>query len=125
MDKRCPLRIFLTEPSENIRKRISAELASHGMQVIGECAKVDDCVAAILRLRPDVVVLDVVLQDGAGLQVLNRVRTVCADVAFIVCTNSVEEPYRDRYLAAGAKAFLDKCTECEQLPAAISAICCP
>jgi DNA-binding NarL/FixJ family response regulator len=125
MDKRCPLRIFLSEPSEIVRKRISAELASHGMQVIGECANVDDCVAAILQLRPDVVVLDVTLRDGTGLQVLNRVRTVCADVSFIVCTNSVEQPYRERYLAAGAKAFLDKCTDCDQLPATISAVCCP
>jgi DNA-binding NarL/FixJ family response regulator len=123
MDQSRPIRVFLTETSHEIRKRMNAALAEHNMQVIGGGVTVDDCVAAILRLRPDVVVLDVVLDDGTGLQVMNRVHTLCNDVCFVVCTNHAERQYRDRYLAGGARAFLDKSTETDRLPAAIAAAC--
>jgi DNA-binding NarL/FixJ family response regulator len=68
------------------------------------------------------VVLDVELQDGTGLQVLDRVRTISTDTHFVVCTNCIGGPYRQRYLATGARALLDKSTDCDQLPAAITAV---
>jgi DNA-binding NarL/FixJ family response regulator len=66
-----------------------------------------------------VVVMDVQLQDGSGLEVMRLVREVAPDVAFIVFSSHSEPEYRKRYLAAGALVFLDKSTEFDQLPGAI------
>lgn len=123
MDQRRAVRVFLAEPSPELRQRMSAALAKHHMYVIGEGATVDESVAGILRLRPDVVVLEVALQGGPGLQVMKRVHTVLPVVRFVVCTNDVERQYRQRYLKSGASAFLDKTTATEQLPSAIAAAC--
>jgi DNA-binding NarL/FixJ family response regulator len=121
MDADCPITVLLADSSEEIRTRIKAALRETHMHVVGECRSVDECVYAILRTWPDVVVLDVALQDGTGLQVLHRVETVGVKVRFVVYTNRTERQYRERYLAAGATAFLDKSAGFEQLRAAIAA----
>jgi DNA-binding NarL/FixJ family response regulator len=84
---------------------------------------VDESVAAILRLRPHLVVIEVALHNETGLQVMKRVQTVCAGIQFIVCTNDVERQNREQYLKGGARAFLNKTIETEQLPSAIAAAC--
>lgn len=123
MDVDCPIRVFLADASDEIRTRLKAALCDSHMHVVGECRSVDECVHEILRTWPDVVVLDVALEGGTGLQVLNRVETVGAKVRFVVYTNRTERQYRARYLAAGATAFLDKSTNFEQLRAAIGVAC--
>lgn len=125
MDQRRAIRVFLVEPSRALRQRMSAALAKHHIHVIGESATVDESVAAILQLQPDVVVLEVALHDGSGLQVMKHVQTVCPGIQFVVYTNDVERQYRERYLRSGARAFLNKTAETEQLPSAIAAACRP
>lgn len=114
-----PLRVFLAEDSLPVRQRVDAMLAGQGMQIAGAAGTPEACVSAILDSRPDVVVLDVRLDGGAGLQVLQSVRAADPAVAFVVLSNSAAPAYRDRYLAAGALRFLDKSAEFDQLAQAV------
>ena len=79
------------------------------------------CIAGILASRPEVVVLDVQLEGGTGLQVLQAVRAANPGIAFVVFSNNAGPAYRKRYLGEGAAGFLDKSVDFEQLPAAIQA----
>jgi len=79
------------------------------------------CIAGILAEHPDVVVLDVQLEGGQGLDVLRTVRAADPRIAFVVFSNNSQAAYRKRYLAAGAALFLDKSTEFDQLAAAVDA----
>jgi DNA-binding NarL/FixJ family response regulator len=116
----APLRVFLADDSAPIRERIAAMLPA-AMTVVGEGATPGDCIASILQTHPDVVVLDVQLEGGHGLEVLRAVRAADPQVAFVVLSNNSLPAYRKRYLQSGAAGFLDKSTEFDQLCAAITA----
>lgn len=114
------IKVFLADDSQQIRERVNALLATADMDIVGEAATPDDCIAAILECHPDVVVLDVQLEGGSGLQVLKAVRSADPGVAFVVFSNNAAPAYRKRYLGEGAVRFLDKSTEFDQLAQAVA-----
>ena len=116
-----PLRVFLVDDSEAIRSRVAALLSAREMAVVGQAGTPQASIDGILAARPDVVVLDVQLEGGTGLQVLRAVREANPGIDFVVLSNNASEPYRKRYLGAGARRFLDKSSEFDQLPAAVAA----
>jgi len=95
-------------------------LGACAMNIVGEAETPQACIDGILATQPDVVVLDVQLEGGQGLEVLRAVRPVAPDIAFVVFSNNSGPAYRKRYLAAGAVGFLDKTAEFDQLAQAVS-----
>lgn len=115
------VKVFLAEDSAPIRERVAAALVARHMEVVGEGATPAACIAGILDSHPDVVVLDIHLEGGTGLQVLQAVRAAGEPAGFVVLTNTADAPYRKRYVSQGAAGFLDKLTEFEQLPDVVAA----
>jgi two-component system response regulator DesR len=114
------IKVFLADDSLQIRERVNALLSTAEIAVVGEAATPDSCISGILQSHPDVVVLDVQLEGGTGLQVLKAVRRADPEVAFVVFSNNSGPAYRKRYLGEGAVRFLDKCTEFDQLAQAVA-----
>jgi two-component system response regulator DesR len=114
------LKVFLADDSGPIRARVAGMLSSSA-KIVGEGETPQGCIAGILSTHPDVVVLDVQLEGGQGLDVLRAVRSVDPRIAFVVFSNNAGPAYRKRYLGAGATRFLDKSTEFDQLAAAVQA----
>lgn len=104
-----------------IRERIVDLLATQHMQVVGGGASPGECIAAILDGHPDVVVLDMHLQGGSGLEVLRAVRRSQPGIAFVVFSNHVLPPLAQRYLSEGASSVLDKTLDFLHLAEAIEA----
>ncbi len=121
MNSSAPPRVFLADDSGAIRDRVAALLGAHQLPVVGQGATPQACIAGILASQPEVVVLDVQLEGGTGLQVLQAVRAANPAIAFVVFSNNAGPAYRKRYLGEGAAGFLDKSVDFEQLPAAIQA----
>jgi DNA-binding NarL/FixJ family response regulator len=113
------LKVFLAEDSPAIRDRLHGLFHRSDMRVVGEAGTPASAIEQILQLHPDVVVLDVQLEGGSGLQVLQAVRGADPKVAFVVFSNSAGSGYRKRYLKEGAADFLDKSSEFDQLPCAV------
>jgi len=120
MNANGSIKVFLADDSRQIRERVNALLGAADMAVVGEAATPDTCIAGILDSHPDVVVLDVQLEGGSGLQVLKAVRSADPEVAFVVFSNNSAAAYRKRYLGEGAARFLDKSTEFDQLAQAVA-----
>jgi two-component system response regulator DesR len=114
------LKVFLADDSGPIRARVAGML-SPAATIVGEAVTPKACIDGILATHPDVVVLDVQLEGGQGLEVLSAVRSADPSIAFVVFSNNSGPAYRKRYLGAGAARFLDKSTEFDQLPAAVQA----
>lgn len=114
------LKVFLAEDSAPIRERLHGVFARAHMDVVGEAATPEGAIDQILALQPDVVVLDVQLEGGSGMQVLKAVRSADPKVAFVVFSNNATSGYRNRFLKEGASDFLDKSTELDQLPQAVA-----
>lgn len=115
------LRVFLAEDSAPIRERVTGLLAANAVDVVGEAETPQGCVDGILAVQPDVVVLDIQLEGGSGLEVLRTIRRTDPAIAFVVFSNNAAPAYRRRYLQEGATAFLDKSTEFQQLAGAVRA----
>lgn len=114
------LKVFIADDSGPIRARVAGMLTPQAT-VVGEGATPQGCIDGILATHPDVVVLDVQLEGGQGLDVMRAIRTADPRVAFVVFSNNSGPAYRKRYLGAGATRFLDKSTEFDQLAAAVQA----
>ena len=120
MPSTAPARVFLADDSGPIRARVAALLGAHALSVVGEAATPQACIAGILASQPQVVVLDIQLEGGTGLEVLRAIRQAAPGIAFVVFSNNAGPAYRKRYLGEGADAFLDKSSDFERLPGAIA-----
>ncbi|ABE43120.1 response regulator [Polaromonas sp. JS666] len=119
-DLQVPVRVFLADDSALIRSRVAAMLGVNEMTIVGQAETPQGSIDGILATAPDVVVLDVQLDGGSGLQVLRAVRQAAPEIAFVVFSNNAGPAYRKRYLREGAARFLDKSTESDQLAQAVA-----
>ena len=115
----APIKVFLADDSDLICDRVAALLGAAGMAVVGRGQTPQACFDGILASHPDVVVLDVQLEGGTGLEVMQTVRLAAPRVAFIVFSNNSGPAYRRRYLAQGALQFIDKSSEFALLAPAV------
>ncbi|HJY79235.1 MAG TPA: response regulator transcription factor [Burkholderiales bacterium] len=109
-------RVFLVEDSASIRERLVRLFDGvPGAHVIGEAGEAGEAITAILAARPDVVVLDLQLEEGSGFDVLRAVRRLEPGIAFYMLSNFASEPYRRQAERLGARGFFDKTTDFERL----------
>ncbi len=109
--------VLIADDSLVVRERLVAildELA--GIQIVGQAENVTEAIEAIRKLRPDVVILDIRMPGGSGIDVLHHIKREETRPRVIILTNYPFPEYRQRCLNAGANFFLDKSTEFDQIP---------
>lgn len=120
------LGVLIVDDSVTVRNALRALLsAMPGVKSVREAGSVAEAVAALDEERPDLVLLDLHIQGGTGLDVLRvlRGRTYVKRPVVIVLTMLPGTPARERSLAAGADLFVDKATEIHLLPQLVEALC--
>ena len=116
------MKVFLVEDAPLLRTRLEAMIASiPGGRAVGHADGAEDAIQGILAERPDVVVLDLHLRQGSGLDVLRRIGEAGLRTAIYVLTNHPEESYRRLAAKLGARGFFDKSHEFDKLRAALAA----
>jgi len=105
--------VFVVEDAPEVRKRLVAIVRTvAGVDVVGEAESVRGAVDGVLAAAVDVMLLDLQLLDGSGLDVLAAVKPQRPGLYVIVLSNFAgQQQYRDASLAAGADVVLDKTTE--------------
>jgi DNA-binding NarL/FixJ family response regulator len=74
----------------------------------GEAGTVAATQAAVATLKPDLLVLDLRLKDGDGLELIKSLKARCPDLFVLVLSEHDETLYAERTLRAGAKGYLMK-----------------
>lgn len=116
MDQRqAPTKVYLVDDSIPVRERVALLLRERAIDVVGQAAVPQAAIDGILATWPDVVVLDIQLQGGTGLEVLRAVRLAAPQIVFVVLSNNSGPAYRKLYRMEGAEGFLDKNAEFDQL----------
>lgn len=116
-----PLRVLVVDDEENIAELLRMALRYEGWEV--EVALTGSkAVAAAKRFRPDSVVLDMMLPDFDGLEVLRRMRSDSDDVPvlFLTARDSVED--RVAGLTAGGDDYVTKPFSLEEVVARLRAL---
>ena len=111
----APIKVFLVDDSIPVRERVAQMLRECAIDVVGQAAAPQEAIEGILSTAPQVVVLDIQLQGGTGLDVLRAVRPVAPQTVFVVLSNNSGPAYRKIYRIEGAVRFLDKNAEFDQL----------
>lgn len=79
-----------------------------GCEIVGLAATRAEAIALAGTTRPELVLLDVLLPDGNGLDLVRDLRGALPDLRVIVISSYRESDYAERALAAGATAYLNK-----------------
>jgi DNA-binding NarL/FixJ family response regulator len=87
----------------------------------GIAATEDTGIELIRRMLPDVVLLDLSLAQGSGLNLLARCQSEGHRCQVMVLTNLAMDSYRSRCLELGAAGFYDKASEVDLLMARLTA----
>ncbi len=117
------MKIFVVDDSPIIRERLKRMLAEElHIDAIGEAGDARQAIDAILEQKPDVVLLDIHLLNGNGIDVLENVKKAHPAPAVIILTDYPFPEYRARCLDAGADFFFIKSTEFDQVAPAIGTL---
>jgi DNA-binding NarL/FixJ family response regulator len=103
------------------RTGVKAEIGQ-AVRVVGEASDVDSAVAVITRTSPDVVLLDVHLPGGGGVEVLRKVHAVAPELKFLAL--SVSDAAEDviGVIRAGARGYVTKSISGPELADAIDRV---
>ncbi|GAA1265112.1 DNA-binding response regulator [Planotetraspora silvatica] len=103
------IRVFLVDDHEVVRRGVAALLESEpDIEVAGEAATAESAMARIPALKPDVVVLDVRLPDGSGVDVCRDVRSKVPDLACLILTSFADDDALFNAVMAGAAGYVLK-----------------
>jgi DNA-binding NarL/FixJ family response regulator len=103
------MNVFIVEDSEDIRGYLQSMLSGiPGVSVVGFAADEEGAIKRIDELLPDVVTLDLSLQPGSGIAVLENIKKSHPAIKVIVLTNYVDDFYTSSCKDSGADCVFDK-----------------
>jgi DNA-binding NarL/FixJ family response regulator len=110
------MRVLIADDSEAFVQRLVTNLAKlDEIEIVGQAGTVAEAAKGIRNLHPDVVILDIRMPGGSGINVLEGMKRDQVTPIVIVLTNYGYPQYRKKCLQSGARFFFDKSAEFEKL----------
>ena len=110
------MKVFIADDSSEVRQRLIAMLSDlRKIDTFGQAGTVQEAIAAIPALNPDIVILDIRMPGGSGIDVLKTIEKKNHSPVIIMLTNYPLSQYMERCLNAGADYFLDKSSDFEKV----------
>jgi len=120
---RPALRLLIVDDHEVVRQGLVAVLSRHEeFQVVAEAGTVAESIAAARRFEPDLVVMDVRLPDGSGIEACREIRTELPGTRVVMLTSYPDEEAVLSAILAGASGYLLKQIRGRDLVSALEAI---
>ena len=114
------MNIALVDDSTMVRANLTSVLTRlPGVHVVGHASSEDEAVTMINLKLPDLVLMDISLEHGTGLEALRRIRLAGNPSQVWMLTNHNGAQYRKLGSELGAEGFFDKSIELEELVAEI------
>jgi DNA-binding NarL/FixJ family response regulator len=108
-DTASALRVLIVDDHELVREGLAGAFArDEGTEVAGSVGSVAEAVAAFETDRPDVIVTDLQLEDGTGLDIIRHVRQSDEKIGLVVVTMHSGDDQIFAAMEAGASAFVGK-----------------
>ena len=115
--------VFLADDHTIVRDGLRYLLEAHGgLKVVGEAGNGRDAVRAVKKLRPDVVVMDILMADLNGIEATDRICQECPATRVVILSMQSSSESILRALRAGARGYLFKESAGRELVQAIHAV---
>jgi DNA-binding NarL/FixJ family response regulator len=118
-----PLSVLVVDDHEVVREGLVAALdRREGFQVVAQAGTVAEAIAAASRFEPDLVVMDVRLPDGSGIEACRDIRSEHPETHVVMLTSYPDEEAVLSAIVAGASGYLLKETRMRDLVRALETV---
>lgn len=114
------LRVALVDDHAMFRTGVRTELERRGVQIVGEAEDVESAVALLSDARADVVLLDVHMPGGGGIEVLRRSRGLASTFLALSVSDAAEDVIG--IIRAGARGYVTKNISGDELVDALTTV---
>ena len=122
-DASNPYRLLIVDDHEVVRQGLVALLdRREGFQVVAEAGTVAEAIDQARRFEPDIVVMDVRLPDGSGIEACREIRAELANTRVVMLTSYPDEEAVLSAIVAGAAGYLLKQIRARDLVSALEAV---
>jgi DNA-binding NarL/FixJ family response regulator len=116
-------RVMICDDHEVVREGLRGLIGRQaGMSVVGEAGTVAEAIDVAARCKPDVLIMDVRLPDGSGVEACRSIREANPDVKVIMLTSYADDEALFASIIAGASGYLLKQTRGQAVVDAVTAV---
>ncbi|MDH3944549.1 MAG: response regulator transcription factor [Anaerolineae bacterium] len=116
-------RLLLVDDHAEVLKRIGARLAyEDDILVAGEARTGVDAIRLVEEVDPDVILIDPVMQDGMGMEILKRIREMFPLISIVVLTSIVDAALNVELKKLGINDVLEKSVDSDALVEMVRAV---
>lgn len=109
-------RVMLVDDHPIVRRGLAELIAQEpGLSVCGEASAYAEALKCLEKTKPDLVIVDVSLEDSNGIELTRQLRALCPELAILVLSMHEESVYAERALRAGANGYVMKAEAAETL----------
>ncbi len=115
-----PIRVMIVDDHKLLRQSLAMVLMSlEDMSLVGEAANGTDAVGLCAKVKPDVIVMDLVMDGMDGVAATRAIRAIYPDVQVLIFTSAADKDRIEAALQAGAASYLFKEVGIDRLACAI------
>ena len=114
-----PLTVLIIDDHESVRAGVKAALSRAGHICVGEAANIAEARAQIAHTNPQVIVVDLSLPDGNGMEIVVWARSISQRIGIVVLTLNSAKDYLLTVMRSGASAYVEKNAPLAELVSAI------
>ena len=114
------IRVLVVDDHEMVRRGICAYLDTEDdLEVVGEANSGKSAVKQARKLRPHVILMDLIMEEGTGVEATREIKEELPETQIIVLTSFIDESLIFPALEAGALSYLLKTAKAEEIADAI------
>jgi len=114
------VKVLVVDDHDIIKHGLQSVFKDSGIRVCGEASSADEAVRQAKKLKPDVILLDVLLEAGDSLDAVKRLRSAAPDAKVVMLSAFDNPTYVARAVSAGAHDYLLKTATRTELIAAVT-----
>ena len=120
---RSPVKILIVDDHPSVREGLALRISlDSDLEVCGEADSEDQALALVKQTGPDLVLVDISLKSGHGIELIKRIRSLDPAVKMLVISGFQESLYAERAFRAGALGYLNKQESNEKMIEAIRTV---
>ena len=108
--------VLIVDDSLALRERVVEMLTPvEGLQIVAQAQNASDAISSFQSLHPELVILDIQMPGGNGIEVLRRIKLEDPNTKVVILTNHSDPQYRKRCFELKADYFLSKASDSNRL----------
>ena len=109
------MRVLLADDHRLLLEGLTNLLEAHGVQVVGAAQDGQEAVLLAREVRPDVILMDIRMPGGDGLQATRCIKAEMPDVKIVILTTSTDDQDLFEAVKSGASGYLLKSMDADEL----------